>query len=357
MPRMKPAAATVFFSIFLCLPLYSQSPTNVSPAAAQAESDNPESDSQPVRAFRTAVRHLLENEKFEELEAIATKARSQKERFLGGAWKLNVFYSTVQGPGSLTSTDAVWTAHMELLKRWIAAKPESITPRVALAQAYLRFAWKARGRGYSNTVTQDGWKLFSERIEQAKQTLEQAETVAAKDAQWYRAMQTVALAQGWQREQADNLLQKAAELEPDYFYVYAAHANYLLPKWYGKPGDTETFVQSSADRIAGPQGNLVYFEVAMDVNCCRAKPQANLSWSRVKEGFAALEELYGSTNHELNAMAFMAARQNDSEFAKQVFSRIGDNWDEEIWGSKVKFDRAKASLSLTPEPENQSVGK
>jgi len=49
-------------------------------------------------------------------------------------------------------------------------------------------------------------------------------------------------------------------------------------------GDTETFAQNISDRIAGPQGNLVYSEIALAVNCCKAKEQApNLSWSRVKE--------------------------------------------------------------------------
>jgi Domain of unknown function (DUF4034) len=361
MPGPK-AAAIAFLSILFCVPLYGKSPVSTGAGlqglAALADDEVADSDSQPARTFRVTVRHLFEEEKFDQLEAIASKARSQKERFRGGAWKLNVFYSTIQGPGWLTATDAVWTAHMERLKHWIALKPESITPRVALAQAYLRFAWKARGRGYSDTVTADGWKLFDERIEQAKQTLEQGETAAAKDVQWYRAMQTVALAQGWHRDQADELLQKASDLEPNYFYLYEAQANYLLPKWHGKPGDTEAFAQTISDRIAGPEGNLVYFEIALAVNCCKAKEQApKLSWSRIKEGFAALDELYGSTNHERNAIAFMAVRQKDSEFAQQVFSRIGDNWDEDVWGSKAKFDKSKSSLTLSAAPGQESAAK
>ena len=49
-------------------------------------------------------------------------------------------------------------------------------------------------------------------------------------------------------------------------------------------GDSETFAQNISERIAGPQGNLVYSEIALAVNCCKAKEQApNLSWSRVKE--------------------------------------------------------------------------
>ena len=368
MPGIKPAATTILFCLLLCKPLFAQSPSRSDPqslpaAALQsatpgADNGGAESDSQPVRTFRIAVRHLFVEEKFDELEAIAAKARSQKERFLGGAWKLYVLYTTIQGPGSLTSTDAVWTAHMERLRRWIGAKPESITPRVALAQAYLRFAWKARGEGYRDTVTSDGWKLFGERVQQARETLENAGTVSTKDPQWYRDMQTVAVAQGWNRSQADDLLQKASDLEPKYFYFYSAHAYYLLPKWYGKPGDAETFAQTIADRLEGPDGDLVYFEIALIDNCCNAKEQMpNLSWDRIKVGFGALEQLYGSTNYQLNAVAFMAARQRDSEFAQQIFGRIGDNWDETVWGSKVKFDTSKASFTLSPDAGTVAQGQ
>ncbi len=364
MPRIKPAASTIFLSVFLCSALCAQSSNRVDPHSQPAavlpgaDNDGTESDSQPARAFRVTVRHLFDKENFNQLEVIAAKARSEKEHFLGGAWKLNVFYTTIQGPGSLTATDAVWTEHMERLQRWIDAKPESITPRVAQAQAYLRFAWKARGKGYSDTVTSDGWKLFEERVQQAKETLEKAETASTKDPQWYHDMQIVALAQGWDRSQTDDLLQRASSFEPSYFYFYTAHANYLLPKWYGKPGEAETFAQTIADRLGGQEGNAVYFEIALLENCCKAKQQMpNLSWDRVKQGFAALEQLYGSTNHELNAIAFMAARQKDSEFGQQIFARIGDNWDEAVWGSKVKFDKSRVSFTLSPDTKIEGSGQ
>jgi hypothetical protein len=87
-----------------------------------------------------------------------------------------------------------------------------------------------------------------------------------------------------------------------------------LPKWYGKPGEAETFAQTVADRISGAEGDLIYFEVALDLNCCRPKQQMpSLSWERVKQGFATLEQLYGATNRQANALAFMAVRQGDTE--------------------------------------------
>lgn len=75
----------------------------------------------------------------------------------------------------------------------------------------------------------------------------------------------------------------------------------------------------------------------------------NLSWERVKQGFATLDKLYGSTSQQRNALAFMAVRQGDSVTAQQLFTRIGYHGDEYVWGSKDKFERSKATLSLAPK--------
>jgi hypothetical protein len=143
---------------------------------------------------------------------------------------------------------------------------------------------------------------------------------------------------------------RSISVEPSYYYLYEAHA---LPKWYGKPGDTAAFAQSTVDRIGGPEGDFVYFRIALDLNCCKGKGQApDLSWPRVKQGFSALEQLYGSTNYELNALAFIAIHQKDTQFAQLLFARIGDNWAENVWGTKEKFDKSKtsdvAAVSATP---------
>lgn len=162
-------------------------------------------------------------------------------------------------------------------------------------------------------------------------------------------MQTVALAQDWDHKRVATLIEEAFTAEPGYYYFYTANANYLLPKWDGAPGDSELFAKNIADRVGGPEGDAIYFQVALSLNCCKSHPQApDISWDRVKQGFASLEQLYGSTNYQRNAMAFMAARQGDEDFAQQLFARIGDNWSERVWRSRNKFESAKASLSLNP---------
>jgi hypothetical protein len=308
-----------------------------------------DTDNQSAKVYRTTVRNLFDQEKFAELEQTAAAARTGKSRFPGGGWKLYAFYGAIKTPGSQTDTEAQWAAHIERLQRWIAFRPDSSTPRVALAAGYLSYAWKARGSAYANRVPEEDMKLFWERAQRARETLVQARSLANKDPQWYLEMQSVARALEWKKKQEEQLLEEAFQFEPTYYYFYENHVENLLPKWGGQPGDPETFAKTIADRVGGPEGDVIYFNVAMHLNCCKAQPQAPfISWDRVKKGFQALDQLYGSTNHQRNELAFVAFRQGDGEYARQIFARINDNWDKAVWLHKVRFDTARAALGNTP---------
>lgn len=319
----------------------------VAQGVAADQDSQSEPDSQPVLDFRTQVRAALLSDNFQQLEAIAASVASSKARFAGGAWKLRTFYLSVQGPGSLTASDSRWTAHIARLEKWAAAMPNSAVPRIALANAYHRYAWKARGNGWANTITEEGQKLYQDRMQQARAILEQAQSLPNRDPQWFVSMQFVALDQAWTRAEENTLEETAAAAAPDYWYIYARHADYLLPKWHGKPGEAAAFLENAANQVGGKEGDFLYFAVAAMYNCCRAAPEIpELSWDRIKAGFAAAEELYTSTNHQRNEIAFLALRAGDKQFAEQMFARIGDDWDESVWRGKPTFETAKSTLSL-----------
>lgn len=334
--------ATVFLVVSFCAISWAQSPS------LPTEFDP---DIQPEVTFHAQVRALFNQEDFRQLDQLADTTLTQKQRLLGGGWKLKAFYTALRDPGSFTATDDAWNAHFDRLERWISASPDSSAPRVALAESQIRFAWKARGNGPGSKVTAESWSLFNERIDAAFATLLEASSTSANDPEWYHQMVTIALAQGWKREGVDSLVRRASEVEPEYFYTYNQFANYLLPKWHGHPGDSEDYIKSVADRIGGAEGDFVYFRLAMDLNCCGGPGQMhNLSWDRVKVGFAALERLYGATNLQRNGFAYMAVRQGDKETAQELFQRIGENWDENVWASEDRFESSKANLTVAPLP-------
>jgi len=305
--------------------------------------DNPDLSDTTLRDFRVSLLGLFNSSRYADLDTLAQQLQQQRSRFAGGAWRLHIFFGTLSSPGSPTATDAAWKAHITKLEQWAASSPSSPTPRIALGQTYLRFAWKARGHGFANTVTPEAWELFRSRVGSARSTLEQSAVLAENSPHWYLEMQGVALDQQWDRAAFDALAERALAHEPGYYYFAVSESNYLLPKWYGKPGDTERYAAQVADRIGGDEGDAVYFQIAAVINCCNRTQAPSLSWPRVQRGFAALESLYKSTNHERNVMAYLALRSGDAATAQQLFAQIGNDWSESVWKTKAAFDAGRTA--------------
>lgn len=318
-----------------------QSITNTSPAEpasnglASVVKDPPE-----LLEFTESVRLMLWKEDFAGLDKVADDLRKTKQQWPGGAWKLSTLYDALQDlSGGGASTDDQWQQHIARLQRWIKARPQSITSRVALANAYYEYAWQARGSGYANSVTDQGWHLFEQRLQQAGQTLMDAAELPAKCPQWYFVMQKVTVASSGGKERARAVFEKAIEFEPDYFGYYRLLAWDLQTKWDGAPGDIGAFANESYRRVGGKKGAVIYFEIASSLcNYCGDFSADEFSWPKLKEGFAALQELYGVSPLRVNRFAYLAATYQDKAAAAQAFERIGDTPDLTVWGTRARFD-------------------
>ena len=229
-----------------------------------------------------------------------------------------------------------------------------------LADTYQSFAWKARGNDFADSVTAEGWKLFGDRMQKAREALEQAGQAGRGDPEWYNAMLATTTAQDWDRAKTDALVDESLSREPGYFYIARVQADNLLPKWYGEPGDTEQFVAKVADRIGGAEGDATYFFVSEYIlteaeKCIPCSPPT-MSWERLRRGYAAIEYLYGTNNFEKNAYAFLAVHAGDRETARRAFERVGDNWNPDVWGSKARFESGRLFPFLKPVPLARSKG-
>jgi hypothetical protein len=341
-----PVVAVLLFSSVLSRELPAQAVSPAPDVAFGGSPDGVQPGDAALRAAHVSWRQLFDSGNWAELDAVANQLRSQRSRFQGGAWRLFVFYQTIGPAGPMTASDEAWELQITRLQQWMKEDAVSVTPRIALADAYLGFAWKARGHGFADTVTPEGWNLFKQRIEMARTTLEQAQKLNNGDPEWFRAMQTVALAQAWPRQQVEALVEAALSAEPGYFSFSTAEANYLLPKWYGKPGETEEFAARVADRIGGPEGDATYFLIAATINCCRGTQAPAMQWSRVRQGYSALDQLYGTNLHERNVLAYLALKAGDNETAQAAFAKIGNDWDAMVWGGKPRFDASRLGRPL-----------
>jgi len=255
----------------------------------------------PSKTSKTQPSRILKEEKFVELDCLADRARSGKERLPGGLWRIHLLYQGLRYPVlyPVHATQEDWTGHLQLLQRWVKARPESITARVASALAYLGYASDARGTGYASTVSESGWKLFGEPHSGSPANSQGSLEADRQMPGMVCAMQMVSVNQSWSVADARALFEETNKFEPEY-YTYARDlAYYLLPKWSGKAGDTERFLQEAADRIGGDKGDILYFQVAAaDYVICGCDNNPDLSWDRIKRGFEASEKRYGVVDGE-----------------------------------------------------------
>jgi hypothetical protein len=295
--------------------------------------------------YRREIAATFNEWDFAKLENEVREARASKGRLLGGPWKLSEFYDVVSEPSAGSgATETEWANEFEILKQWKAAQPESAAAQIALAQADVNYGWSIRGNGYGSTVTSGRWREFDERLHMAASALVEAVRLKEKCPYWYEVMQDVAMGQGWSKPQARELFDQASAYEPTFHRFYREYATYLLPKWYGEPGDGAAFAKDAADHVGGQQGDVIYFEIASISICsCESdKPSmANWSWPRIRSGYAALNQSYGTNDVKANRYALMAYAADDKASAREAFATVGTDRSSGIWRSEQSFEDTK----------------
>lgn len=295
---------------------------------------------QEVYSFLAETRQHYNNSNFDELEKIAAELRGKKETFGNGSWKIVQFYSSFECRDE--EPPSMWELHEQIHKAWIAAKPESITAKVAYADFLVDYAWQARGSDYADKVTQEGWKLFGERLAAASEVLKEGLKLRDKDPMLGRVFLQVALGQSWPKAVYDTFMQKLHKEEPKFWGYDTARAYSLLPRWHGEPGDWEAFAEETASRTDG-LGNEVYARIVMNLrgyyeNIFR---ETKASWPRTREGLEQLRTRYPDCLEFVSASAFLASLANDRELAKQMFDQLGDNYMPSVWRKPERFTHCR----------------
>ncbi|MGC2169939.1 MAG: hypothetical protein WA555_06620 [Candidatus Sulfotelmatobacter sp.] len=324
--------------------------------------------------WKRSIESDLVSEKFDDLDSMANRYREEKLRLSGGEWRLRLFYAALDPPHQ---TDREVSDQLTHLNHWVQQRPQSITARVALAAGIVRWAMVLH-HGFNAATAPMG--LFDERIKKAQTVLEEAANIGSMCPQWYSEMMTVGaielrpgnVPKADAAARMKDLFDRGVQLEPGYFYLYIQYAKFLLiplpepgpslpMSWSyaeprgsgGSPGAGEpdccyseylqrlrkaaAFAKSSADRLGGDGGDLLYFQIAAaHINCAH-----QMDWSRIQRGYKALRARYGISHRTMNELALMAYTLRDATVARQQFALIGDNWSSDVWGNRKLFRRAR----------------
>ena len=289
--------------------------------------------------------------KIAELESIAQELRRSKSRYYDEGWQISTFYDSIH----INSDDrSKYEPMLERIKQWIKDYPESVTPQIVLAKQYIAIGWKARGGGYANTVTEEGAEEFKANLEKAREVLIAAEKLKVKDPELYSTWVYVDLGLGRQKEMRQ-MFDKGVAIDSQYWPLYYRYSWGLMPRWYGSRGDYERFA-NEAVQLSGKKDIYAWLAYGIagcaDVNEFRTM---GFNYEKLKaywnEHELEISEQFDSC--KLNKACFIACVFEKKEDAKNLFLRIGQDWDK-IWKREYIFTSFKNwAFGKGPYPKAQ----
>lgn len=269
----------------------------------------PETDGWDRYFVQEAAYKFFNADAFARLEELGALLRAKPMPvFLDGTPALNFFYAGLSSVRELENHDPEnpkASSAPSRYQRWAAAFPDSPVRPVAEADAWTDYAWNARGGGWGYTVSQGGWDLFGKRLAIARSILESAPALCPHHA---ATLQTVALGQGWEREEYEALFERAVKANPTYLPYYFRKSVWLLPRWHGETGELEKWARAEASSGRAGAGRSIYARIHLSqINFIddefRWSPRSGgFDWSLTRE---ACQDLLKSTPGSLwNRIAY-----------------------------------------------------
>ena len=286
---------------------------------------------------------LFRNRDYDQLETLAARYRSTEEQYANGAWKLHSVYGGLES-GITNDSAAGWEERNQQLRSWVAARPASVTARVALGNFLISYAWKARGSDWADKVKDTDWQVFFDRLQQADAVLQSAETLPDKCPCCLGFRLRAAMGLQTERPAYDLLFLHAIRSAPAYEPYYSSRAIFLLPRWYGTEGEWVKDLTASANRAGGEPGDMLYAQAVWGVhdygsseNIFDENPA--LSWERLDRGFGVILKYFPNSLAAISERAHLAALAGDKEKARACLAQTQGQVDLTIWGSQDDFDR------------------
>lgn len=343
-----------FLRLFVILILFVTPPGFVHLATAADDLPKIETVLAPTPAelranqVRTEAKRLRLANDFDGLEALADSLRSSQERDDSGTWLLGFFYRIAS---EVPSDPAKEMEAVTFHENWVQARPNSITAQVALAMAQTNWAWNARGGGYSKSVTDEGWRLFAERLENASEVLKRASTLSAKCPGWYDVASKVALGQGWDRELYLVMTDEGLRSYPTYGRIITNACYWQFPRWHGEPGDFESWIAEQANQAPEAIRDRSYAQMVWLADLMRMSSDiifasGRLDWDRTKAGFAAILSEDPENLVVRSEFARLALLAKDRTTAREQFEILGGRYFPPVWQDSPNLFKAAQSYAM-----------
>jgi hypothetical protein len=302
-------------------------------------------DDGPIGIYRVSgdAMSLFYDKLYDKLDALIARYAELNDRLDDGRFKLSGITQFFDDAFSHRPKDTL----LKEVESWRAANPKSAGAALLESSYWLQAAWQARGNGFANTVSPEGWQLFKERLKRAAGALAASESDAARNPLWYVEGLEVGLASGEPLAKLFVLYQRGIKAFPEYFPLHFQMVNALQPRWGGSNEAIKAFIevvvkQSPPNMKAQLYTRLWWYvdQVSeLDVNVFR---DMGASWPRMKSGFESLEANNPKSMWTRSNFASFACRAYDAATYIRLRRELGD----QINGYATTAFRSNASIDV-----------
>lgn len=276
---------------------------------------------------RNKTRQLYSEKNWLELEAFLSEKEKERAKSpdgdlgFSGSNTVGEIYSVLAMPAKIED----YPQQLKQLDEWQAAVPNSVHQPAVRGLVLVDWAWKARGNGFADTITEEGSKLFAQRLALARAVLEKAPQ-KGRPLVWYLTMLKVNLGEGVAPQQAeyDKVFSEAVKNYPNQVSPYSTKLYALLPRWYGDRGEWEKFAAASANKIGGINGDVLYTRLIIDVmrHYGQEMKDSPPDMARVERGMAELQKRYPDPTPTA-VLCRIYYTLGNKEKARRLFNKIG----------------------------------
>lgn len=289
--------------------------------------------------IKNDVKEMIYTENFLGLETMAKKFRENESRTSSGVWKLTIYYSGISEILSYQTVDTdKWEELLRKIDLWRSIYPESPTPYIAKSLILIRQAWSIRGTGYSNTVPNERWAPFYEKIEESRKILMESQSISKADPTWYVTMSDIATIQSWDQEKFENLVNEGLNENPYFYQLYFSAMYYYTPKWHGNAEKIEKFAQSALNRTKKKERNGMYARIYWFASQSQFKgklfQKSGVDWGLMSKGIDDVLSKYPD-QWNINNFAYFACKARDKKKTKKLLGLIEGEPIKSAWQNKT----------------------
>ena len=208
------------------------------------------------------------------------------------------------------------------------------------------WAWEARGTGLGNTVTDEGWQRFRERLEAAEDRFNTAFNLDSGRPEPSAGMITVCMGLSRDRDEMEKWFRRAVRADPVGWAAFSAKQEYLKPKWHGSEDELLAFARqclraATLDDLLRELVYLAYQEPVMGLTPFGVYSRPRV-WADVRaayEPYLAARPTDDGTRTRFFKLCVYCSQWPAADAHRQ---RLGDRWSR----GEIKPDEWKAYNDL-----------